>query len=162
MTEEGYALVEAAQRLGMVVDLAHAGRKTALNALETARRPVVISHANVNDVYSHPRNVDGEVIKRLVDKGGMLGLTFIPRTISDSPTVEALVKHTKYVKERYGVEALAVGTDYLGISTTPPGLESVDKIETFFKALRESGFSGEEVEAVAWRNAHRVLREALD
>jgi membrane dipeptidase len=54
------------------------------------------------------------------------------------------------------------GTDYLGISTTPPGLESVDRIETFFKALRETGFSGEEVEAVAWRNAYRVLREALD
>jgi membrane dipeptidase len=59
LTEEGYALVEAAQRLGMVVDLANAGRKTALDALEAARRPVVISHANVNDVYRHPRNVDG-------------------------------------------------------------------------------------------------------
>jgi len=162
LTEEGHVLVEAAQRLGMVVDLAHAGRKTALDALEAARRPVVISHANVNDVYRHPRNVDGEVIKRLVDNGGVLGLTFIPRTISDSPTVGALVKHAKYVKERYGVEVLAVGTDYLGISTTPPGLESVDRIETFFKALREAGFSGEEVEAVAWRNAYRVLRETLD
>jgi len=86
LTEEGYALVEAAQRLGMVVDLAHAGRKTALDALEAARRPVVFSHANVNDVYRHPRNVDGEVIRRLVDNGGVLGLTFIPRTISDSPT----------------------------------------------------------------------------
>lgn len=113
-------------------------------------------------MYRHPRNVDGEVIKRLVDNGGVLGLTFIPRTISDSPTVSTLVKHAKYVKERYGVEALAVGTDYLGISTTPPGLESVDRIETFFKALREAGFSGEEVETVAWRNAYRVLREALD
>jgi len=162
LTEEGYALVEAAQRLGMVVDLAHAGRKTALDALEAAKRPVVISHANVNDVYGHPRNVDGEVIKRLVDKGGVLGLTFIPRTISDSPTAGALVKHAKYVEERYGVETLAVGTDYLGISTTPPGLEPVDKIETFFNALREAGFSGEEVEAVAWRNAYRVLRDALD
>ncbi len=162
LAEEGYALVEAAQRHGMVVDLAHAGRKMALDVLEAARRPVVISLANVNDVYRHLRNVDGEVIKRLVDNGGVLGLTFIPRTISDSPTLSALVKHAKYVKERYGVEALAVGTDYLGISTTPPGLESVDKIETFFKALREAGFSGEEVEAVAWRNAYRVLREALD
>jgi len=55
-----------------------------------------------------------------------------------------------------------VGTDYLGISTTPSGLESVDRIETFFKALREVGFSGEEVEAVTRRNAYRVLREALD
>ncbi len=79
-----------------------------------------------------------------------------------APTVSTLVKHAKYVKEKYGVEALAVGTDNLGISTTPPGLESVDKIETFFKALREAGFSGKEVEAAAWHNAYRVLRETLD
>jgi hypothetical protein len=109
LTEEGYALVETAQRLCVVMDLAHAERKTALDALEAARRPVVISHANVNDVYRHPRNVDSEVIKRLVDNGGVLGLIFIPRTISDSPTLSALVKHAKYVKERYGVEVLAVG-----------------------------------------------------
>ena len=76
--------------------------------------------------------------------------------------MNALVKHAKYVKEKYGVEALAVGTDNLGITTSLPGLESVARIETFFEASREAGFSGEGVEAVARRNAHRVLREALD
>jgi len=146
----------------VVVDLAHAGRKTALEALEAARRPVVISHANVADVYKHPRNVDGEVVKRLADSGGVLGLTFIPGTISESPAPEDLAKHAKYVKERFGVEVLAVGTDYLGISAAPRGLESVDRIGLFIKALRDVGFTAEEVEAVMWRNAYRVLREALD
>lgn len=162
LTEEGYALVEEAQRLGMVVDLAHAGRKTALEALEAARRPVVISHANVADVYKHPRNVDGEVLRRLADNGGVLGLTFIPATISQSPSPEALAEHAKYVKERFGVEVLAVGTDFLGISSAPPGLESVDKIGRLAEALRSAGFTSEEVEAVLWRNAYRVLREALN
>ncbi len=162
LTEEGYALVEEAQRLGMVVDLAHASKKTALDALEAARRPVVISHANVAEVYKHPRNVDVEVVKRLADNGGVLGLTFIPRIISENPTPRDLAKHARYVKERFGVEILAVGTDYLGISATPPGLESVDKIDRFVDALREVGFTVEEVEAVMWRNAYRVLREVLD
>jgi membrane dipeptidase len=128
-------LVEGAQRLGMVVDLAHAGRKTALDSLEVAKRPVVISHANVANVYKHPRNVDGEVVKRLADNGDVPGLTFIPRTIPDSSDPRDIARHAKYVKERFGVEVLAVGTDYPGISATPRGLESVDRIELYYWLL---------------------------
>jgi len=73
-----------------------------------------------------------------------------------------LAEHAKYVKERFGVEVLAVGTDFLGISSAPPGLESVDKIGRLAEALRSAGFTSEEVEAVLWRNAYRVLREALN
>ena len=97
LTEEGYALVEAAQRLGMVVDLAHAGRKTALDALEAARRPVVISHANVNDVFSHanvndvyrhPRNIDGEVIKTACGQRRRVGAHLHPPHHLGQPHLE--------------------------------------------------------------------------
>jgi len=71
------------------------------------------------------------------------------------------VKHFKYVKEKFGTEVLAVGTDFLGISSAPPGLETVDKVALLAKALMEAGFSREEVEAVFWRNALRVFKRAL-
>lgn len=162
LTPEGEELVEKAQRLGIVVDLAHAGMHTALDAIAVARRPVVISHANARAVRPHPRNVEDAVLKALADNGGVIGLTFIPSTISETPSPRELAKHAAYIKEKFGAELLAVGTDYLGISKTPEGLESVDKVDRLFAALREAGFTREEVEAVAWRNAYRVLREALD
>lgn len=161
LSEEGYGLVEAAQRMGVLVDLAHAGERTALDALDVARRPVVVSHANAAAVHSHRRNVGDEVLKRLRDVGGVIGLTFIPSTISADPTPRDLAKHARYIRDKFGAEVLAVGTDYLGISTAPRGLESVDKISRLAEALREAGFSREEVEAVMWANAARVLREAL-
>lgn len=161
LTASGQELVEAAQKLGVVVDLAHASKRTALDAIEAAKRPVVISHANAAAVAAHPRNVDDEVLKALADNGGVLGLTLIPKTIGDDPSPRSLARHAKYVKEKFGVEALAIGTDYLGIPAAPPGLESVDKIGRLLDALREVGFTEEEVEAVAWRNAYRVLAEAL-
>nr|WP_245521987.1 membrane dipeptidase [Pyrobaculum neutrophilum] len=57
------------------------------------------------------------------------------------------------------MEVLAIGTDYLGISITPRGLEPVDKIFRLAEALTEAGFRREE--AVMWRNAAGVLREVL-
>ncbi|MCU7786832.1 dipeptidase [Pyrobaculum sp. 3827-6] len=161
LTEAGAELVDAAQRLGIVVDLAHAGEATALDVLREARKPVVISHANARGVTPHPRNVSDEVLKALADRGGVVGLTFIPSTISQSPTPRDLAKHASYLRDKFGVEIIAVGTDYLGISTTPQGLESVDKIDNFVKALKDAGFRDEEVEAVMWRNAYRLLREVL-
>lgn len=161
LTASGQELVEAAQKLGVLVDLAHAGKRTALDAIEAARRPVVVSHANAAAVAPHPRNVDDEVLKALADNGGVLGLTLIPRTIGEDPSPRALAKHAAYVKAKFGVEVLAIGTDYLGMPAAPPGLESVDKIGRLLDALREVGFTEEEVEAVAWRNAYRVLDEAL-
>ncbi|ABL87216.1 peptidase M19, renal dipeptidase [Pyrobaculum islandicum DSM 4184] len=161
LSEEGYGLVETAQRMGVLVDLAHAGERTALDVLEAARRPVVVSHANAVAVYSHRRNVGDEVLKKLRDVGGVIGLTFIPSTISSDPTPRDLAKHARYIRDKFGVEILAIGTDYLGISTTPQGLESVDKIPRLAEALIEAGFRREEVEAVMWRNAARVLREVL-
>ena len=161
LTASGEELVEEAQKLGIVVDLAHASRQTALDVLKIAKKPVVISHANVRAVHPRPRNVDDAVIKALLDNGGVLGLTFIPGTISQSPTPRDLARHAAYVKDKFGVEVLALGTDYLGITTTPQGLESADKISNFINALREAGFTEEEIEAVTWRNAYRVLKETL-
>lgn len=161
LTASGEELVAEAERLGVVIDLAHASRRTALDVLAMAKRPVIISHANVKAVHDHPRNVDDEVLKALADNGGVIGLTLIPSTISPSPSLNHLVKHFKYVREKFGVEVLAVGTDFLGISSAPPGLETVDKVAVLAKALVEVGFSKEEVEAVFWRNALQVFKRAL-
>ena len=161
LTASGEELVAEAERLGVVIDLAHASRRTALDVLAMAKRPVIISHANVKAVHDHPRNVDDEVLKALADNGGVIGLTLIPSTISPSPSLNHLVKHFKYVKEKFGAEVLAVGTDFLGISSAPPGLETVDKVAVLAKALVEAGFSREEVEAVFWRNALQVFKRAL-
>ncbi|MEM1615454.1 MAG: dipeptidase [Pyrobaculum sp.] len=158
LTAEGEELLKEAERLGVIIDLAHASKQTALDVLQLWKKPLVISHANVKSVHNHPRNVDDEVLKALVDNGGVIGLTFIPSTISSQASIPHLAKHFKYVKEKFGVEVLAIGTDYLGISTTPPGLKSVDKIEALAKALVEEGFAKEEVEAVFWKNAMRVLK----
>lgn len=165
LTPDGEELVKTANRLGIMLDVAHASKRTALEVLEASRKPVLISHANVKAVHDHRRNVDNEVLEALYKNGGVIGLTFVPSFISSNgrPTIEDLAKHFIYVHERFGPDILAIGTDFHGLlgQPGPEGLESVDKLQDLLNLLRSKGFSETDLRKIACENALRVIRENL-
>jgi len=71
LTPEGEELVKTANRLGIIVDLAHASKRTAIEAAEASSKPVIVSHANVRAIVDSPRNVDDEVLEALHRNGGL-------------------------------------------------------------------------------------------
>lgn len=161
LTPEGEELVKLANELGVVIDLAHAGRRTALDAIYASKRPVIISHANAYSVHKSPRNVDDEVLEALKKNGGIIGVTAIPSIIGGSGSVEDLARHVLYIRDSFGVDVLAIGTDALGVDAMAAGLESVDKIPRFLELLKEKGLSDSELEKMAYLNAKRVLEANL-
>ncbi len=165
LTEEGAELVRRAQRLGMIVDLAHAGRRAALEAAREARRPVIISHAAVRALVDRPRNVDDEVIEAVARTGGVVGVTLIPTLLRERgrPSVADVAEHIVYLRDRFGVHVIALGTDFHGMPgmEPPEGLEDVSKIVRLWEELEERGFTRKEIEDIAYGNALRVLERAI-
>lgn len=160
LTGFGEDLVEEANRLGVILDISHVGENASLAIIEASKLPVIASHANVKASKHHVRNLSNRVLEALLSKGGVVGFTFIPSTISDTPCLEDLTKHVVYVYENYGSELLALGTDYFGlIRVKPPkGLEDVSKLESLWKALMDKGLPKSAVEAMAYKNALRVVK----
>ena len=74
----GKDMVREMQRLGMVVDLAHASEAAMLATLEIARAPVMISHSNAFALNPHPRNVPDRVLDALKANGGIIMVNFYP------------------------------------------------------------------------------------
>ena len=162
LTGSGEELVDLAERYGIVVDLAHASRKTMLDVLSIANKPVVISHACVRKLRNHPRNVDDEVLEELRRNHGVIGVTFVADFLGEEDVdIDMVVNHVMYLYENFGVDIIAIGTDYLGTTRLPKGLEDISRVQTLFKKLIEKGLSVEDVEKIAWRNAYRVLLEVL-
>ena len=64
----GKAVIEEMNRLGMIVDLSHAGKQTCLDAIEVSNKPVAISHANPNFFHKSKRNIDTDILQKLVKK----------------------------------------------------------------------------------------------
>ncbi len=162
LTAEGEELIRMANKLGIIIDLAHASKRTALEAIEVSRKPVIISHANVREFVDTPRNVDDEILEALSKNGGVIGLSVIGPLISrkPKPTLDDLVQHFIHIYERYGADILAIGTDFHGLLglPVPEGLESIDKIQILLEKLRAAGLTDNDIRKIAYENALRVLR----
>ena len=48
--------IERMNRLGILVDLSHCGRRTAADAIVSSRRPVAFTHTGCAALADHPRN----------------------------------------------------------------------------------------------------------
>ncbi|MEM3926982.1 MAG: dipeptidase [Desulfurococcaceae archaeon] len=162
LTSDGEELVKMANKLGIVIDLAHASKRTALDALAISKKPVIISHANIRKFVDKPRNVDDEILEALNKNGGVIGISVIGPLISQRPrpTLDELVEHFVYVRETYGTHLLAIGTDFLGLLglPAPEGFESIDKLPALYARLVEKGFSENDLRKIAYENVLRVLK----
>ncbi|QCI68646.1 dipeptidase [Phreatobacter stygius] len=82
LTDFGRAVIAECNRLGVMVDLAHASPKAQHDALDHARAPLIWSHSNAFALCDHPRNVTDDVLDRVKANGGMVMATFVPNFIS--------------------------------------------------------------------------------
>lgn len=118
----GQQVVERMNGLGVLVDLSHCGHRTTLDGIAASKRPVAITHAGCAAVADLPRNKTDEELRRLADKGGVMGIYFMPflRT-KGQPTSADLIQHIEHAVNVAGEDHVGLGTDggISGIELTP-------------------------------------------
>ncbi len=165
LTELGEELIKTANRLGIVIDLAHASERAAIEAARISTKPVIVSHTGLRRFVDVERNIGDEVVEAVAKTGGVVGVTLIPSLLrrEGRPTVSDVAEQMTYLRDHFGIDVVAIGTDYHGIPgrSPPQGLESIDRIVNLWHELEERGFTRKEIEAIAYRNALRVLTSVL-
>ena len=125
----GREVVPAMNEVGIVLDVTHAGHRTALEALRLTRKPALISHANPRGLYDNPRNHHDDVIRALADTGGVMGCS-LPSPFNWSgddslPTLEDFARAIEYVIDLVGEDHVAIGSDVVVTTGAyPPELSS--------------------------------------
>jgi membrane dipeptidase len=112
----GVDVVKEMNRLGIVIDLSHVGKRTSLDAIEISEDPVIFSHSSARALCSHFRNVDDEQIKAVAEKGGVVGVTGMSTFLRENgmekgTTVEDLLDHIDYVINIVGADHVGFGLD---------------------------------------------------
>ena len=123
LTEFGVRIVQRMNEVGMVVDVAHGGDRTILDACAASTRPVIVSHGNCRALHpGYPRCVTDEGIRALARTGGVIGVNFISFMVKarEPTTVDDVVDHIDHVRDLVGIEHVGIGSDF--------GLESNDRM----------------------------------
>jgi len=157
LTGEGEALVTLANKLGVMIDLSHSSPRTASDTLEVSESPPFFSHSNALTKQKSKRNVSDSLIRKTGKRGGIVGLTFIRSCIGKPFTPERLAGHAKHMIRVGGERLPALGTDYLGMASTPVGLEDLSRLGHLRSALKGAGLSSEQTEAMLNDNAYRFI-----
>ena len=114
LTPIGKEIVDEMERVGMVLCLSHTGQRTAAEAMEYSRNPVIFSHSNPYSDNPHPRNVSDALMKACAKSGGVVGLSGIRPFLGESESlVEKLVKQISYVIDLIGPDHVGIGLDYV-------------------------------------------------
>lgn len=148
LTGEGEALVSVANRLGVMVDLSHASPKTSSETIDLSEAPPFFSHSNALALQKSRRNISDSLIRRTGRRGGIVGVTFIRSCIGKPFTPERLAEHAKHMIGVGGETLPALGTDYLGMASTPERLPDISKLGRFKGALRATGLSNVQIQGL--------------
>ncbi|MEM1547266.1 MAG: membrane dipeptidase [Candidatus Methanomethylicia archaeon] len=159
LTGEGEELVREANRMGVIVDLAHSSKNTQLDILSLSKLPVINSHSNTKKFKDVVRNLDEEVLDEIKRRRGVVGFMF--GIIGGNEDIYSLADHIMYVYQTFGPDIIAIGTDYFGLidMKAPKGLENIAKIIALYQILLDRGFKEADIEKLAYRNALRVIEE---
>ncbi|MBD3235724.1 MAG: hypothetical protein GF330_03385 [Candidatus Eisenbacteria bacterium] len=160
----GRALLRRSAELSLICDLAHASPRTLQDALGVVPRPFLVSHTACAALRAHPRNLTDGQLREVAAAGGLVGITFCPGFLSDPPqaaSLETVCDHIQHALEMAGEEAVALGSDFDGVTALPQGIEGAQAWPRLLETMRRRGWNGETIAAVAGGNAARVLRRGL-
>ena len=111
LSDFGRSVVKEMNRVGVIVDIAHSGWQTSLEAAQLSQRPMVASHSTIASVNHHIRSKPDNVIRAIADTGGYIGICCIPRFLGGTGDISSMMKHIDYVVKKFGSDHVAIGTD---------------------------------------------------
>jgi membrane dipeptidase len=111
LSDFGREAVAEMNRKGVIVDVAHSGWQTSLDAAKASAKPMVASHSACADVYKHFRSKPDKVIRAIADTGGYLGLCCISRFLGGKGDITTFLDHLDHLIKKFGPDHAAIGTD---------------------------------------------------
>jgi len=180
LSKFGRKAIGRMEELGVVVDLAHAGERTALETAAAATRPFVVTHANARALFDTPRNASDAVIRAVAAAGGVVGVCAVPFFLARDrrPTLDMLIDHAAYIADLVGAAHVGLGFDfadedeedyvYFGYDERyipkppwifPAGIAGFAEAGNIAGALEARGFSAAEASGILGENFLRVFGE---
>lgn len=112
LSEFGRKFVARLNERKALVDLSHAGERTTLEAIESSKVPIAISHTGCAALAPYPRNKTDNELRKLAEKGGYVGIYLMPFLRSKGqPMAADLIAHIEHALDICGEDHVGIGSD---------------------------------------------------
>lgn len=167
LTDFGIEFVCEMERLGMIIDVSHLSDAGFYDVINYTKKPFVASHSNARTMCNHVRNLSDDMIKKLSNRGGVMGMNFCADFLKEGMSREEeencmsfVVDNIKHIINVGGYECVGLGSDFDGIPTNL-GMKDVTYMPILADSLKKEGLSNMEIEAVFSKNVLRLYKEVL-
>ena len=177
LTDEGINLLRGMADFGYILDISHMDEQSVLPALDLYPHRIIASHANASALingYQGNRHLSDEVIKRLVQRDGIIGVIpfnlFLDREWMDkggrqAVSISKVVDQIDHICQLAGDAAhVGIGTDFdggFGLASTPIELDSIADLQKLVPLLEARGYASMDIEAILGLNWLHMLEYEL-
>ena len=152
LSKFGLMAVREMQRLGIVIDVAHAAETTVRDVLKTVTAPVMCSHSVLKTpAFDHPRFISADIARAVAAAGGVVGVWpsgFGATRLSD------YIDRIFQLADVVGPDHVAFGTDMDG--NYKPVLTSYRQVPLVISELLRRGYGERNAEKFAGGNFRRL------
>lgn len=160
VSEFGKQVIEEMNRVGMMVDLSHAGEESFYDALQISKTPIVCSHSSARALCDHPRNLTDEQMRALAKTGGVAQVTLYHGFLKKQAeaTIIDAIDHLNHMVNIMGIEHVGIGTDFDGDGGIR-GCASASELINFTRRLLRERYTEEQIQMIWGGNFLRVMRQ---
>ena len=158
LSSAGKEVVKRMNKLGMVIDLAHATFETTKAVDDVSDQPIILSHSMLANDSTHPlarRLISSDHAKVIAQTGGVIGMW--PSGLNKS--FDDFIENTLKLIDVVGIDHVGLGTDMDG--NFKPVFTNYLQISQWIEGLKSKGLKEEEVGKVVGGNVKRVLEKIL-
>ena len=157
LTFFGEQAVDRMIALGIMIDVAHSSEAVVQDLLAKHPVPLIVSHTGFQGHCASPRNISDDTMELITNAGGLIGVGFWDGATCGSD-VDSIVGAIRYGIDRFGLEHIALGSDWDGAISAPFDAANIAQLT---QGLLDAEFSEAEIRAVMGDNMVRFLKTHL-
>lgn len=169
LTELGKRVIHTMNTVGMAIDTSHCCEWNFYDIAKESTKPIIASHSNVKALYNHYRNLSDPQLQVIKEKNGLVGaipIRWFVKKKEDNATLEDFINILIYLKEKIGIEHMALGFDFMDYiegmeDSNVVGMKDITQIQNIADALKHHSFTSEEIEKICYRNAYDFMQKYL-
>jgi len=174
--QKGRALLKKMEELNIILDVTHLSDISFWEAMDHFHGHLWASHNNCRQLVNHNRQFSDEMIKAIIDRGGVIGTAFDAWMLyegwirgkttpkSANVTLETVVDHIDHICQIAGnTHHVGLGTDLdgaFGTEQCPADLDTIADLQKMPVILARRGYSDADMKNIFSENWIRFLRRA--